>query len=185
MARAHSGESQAREELARSIGNTAYVFALQLTSHPDTSLDIAQESALRFFKHLDRFDATQPIEPWLYQIVRNQVRDQARRDRIRRHDSLDVWISEGKPEPRDRNPEPSETAEQHELQLSVWRAISELADAQREIIVLRDYHGLPYSEIAEVLSIPVGTVMSRLHTARKNLREIIASGDASTTRSNP
>ena len=74
--------------------------------------------------------------------------------------------------------DPSAAAEQHELQRRIWRAISELSDAHREILVLRDYHDLAYREISEVLSIPQGTVMSRLHAARKSLREIlIAAGE--------
>jgi len=78
------GDQAAREELARRVGNTAYVFALQLTGGSDVADDVAQDSVLRFFLHLDRFDADRPIDPWLYQIVRNRVRDLIRRDRLRR-----------------------------------------------------------------------------------------------------
>jgi RNA polymerase sigma-70 factor (ECF subfamily) len=135
--------------------------------------DIAQDSVLRFFQHLDRFDAGRPMEPWLYQIVRNRVRDLSRRDRLRRHESLDAWLEHGRPETVDPSADPATDAERSDLRRRVWQAISSLTDAHREIIVLRDYHDLSYHEIAEVLSIPQGTVMSRLHAARKRLREII------------
>ena len=174
VARAHRGEREAREELAGRAGDAAYVFALQLTRSPEAARDVAQESVLRFFGRLDRFDRTQPVEPWLFSIVRNQVRDRARREKLRAHVSLDTWLEAGGPEPASPD-DPAASAERRETRQGVWRAISELNDAHREILVLRDYHGLAYREISGVLSIPEGTVMSRLHAARKRLREIYIS----------
>jgi RNA polymerase sigma-70 factor (ECF subfamily) len=147
--------------------------ALQLTGGSDVARDVAQDSVLRFFQHLDRFDADRPINPWLYQIVRNRVRDLGRRNRLRRHESLDEWLEQGRPETIDPLADPAADAERNDLRRRLWQAISTLTDGHREIIVLRDYHDLSYREIAEVLSIPRGTVMSRLHAARMNLREII------------
>lgn|SRR3990170_5556043 len=170
---ARDGESDAREELARRVGRSAYVFALQLTDKPETAHDIAQDSVLRFFQHLDRFDTRRPIEPWLYQIVRNRVRDLKRRERLRRHESLDGWLEQGRPEAMDTSADPAADAERSDLQKRIWRAVSQLTDSHREIFVLRDYHDFSYREIAELLSIPQGTVMSRLHAARQSLREIL------------
>ena len=173
---AHKGKHQ---ELAELVGRSAYVFALQLTSDSELARDVAQDSALKFFQHIDRFDAEQPIEPWLYAIVRNRVRDLSRREKLRKHESLDGWLEKGRVEPADPSAGPAAVAEHDELRQRIWASISELSEAHREIIALRDYQDLSYREIAEVLSIPEGTVMSRLHTARKSLREIIRSkGDA-------
>lgn len=173
ISRARDGEQAAREELARTTGRSAYVFALQLTGRPETAKDIAQESLIRFFRHLDRFDESRPIDPWLFGIVRNQVRDAARREKVRRHDSLDAWLEAGGQQAASDATDPALAAERRELQQRVWRGISDLSDAHREILVLRDYHDLPYREIAAVLKIPQGTVMSRLHAARYRLREIL------------
>lgn len=170
---ARNGERNAREALGRRVGRSAYVFALQLTSTPDVARDIAQDGVLRFFQHLDRFDDSRPIDPWLYQIVRNQARDLIRRERVRGHESLDAWLEEGRPEAADPSADPAADAERHDLQRRIWRAISQLPEAHREIFVLRDHHELSYREIATVLAIPQGTVMSRLHAARKGLREIL------------
>ena len=179
VSRARSNEREAREELARRAGRSAYVFALQLTGRPDAAHDIAQESLLRFFEHLDRFDPGRPVEPWLFGIVRNRVRDAARREKLRRHESLDAWLEQGGAGTEDPSADPAVIAERHELRRQVWRAISDLGEAHRETLVLRDYHGLAYREIAEVLGIPMGTVMSRLHAARRQLRVIfIARRDA-------
>jgi RNA polymerase sigma-70 factor (ECF subfamily) len=175
LASVRGGDAGAREILASRVGSSAYVFALQLTGDSETARDVAQDGVLRFFQHLDRFDAARPLEPWLYQIVRNRVRDLSRRNRHRRHDSLEARLEQGRPEFADPTADPARDAERHELQQRVWQAVSELSDAHREIIVLRDYHDLSYGEIAEVLSLPQGTVMSRLHAARKRLREIIVS----------
>ena len=130
---------------------------------------------LSFFQHLDRFDVERPVEPWLYQIVRNRVRDLSRRNRLRSHESLDAKLEYVRVDSDDPSSDPVAAAERHELQRTLWWAISELSDAHREIIVLRDYHDLSYREISEVLAIPQGTVMSRLHAARRNLRDIIVS----------
>jgi RNA polymerase sigma-70 factor (ECF subfamily) len=175
LASVRAGDREAREVLARRVGNSAYVFALQLSGGSETARDIAQDSVLRFFQHLDRFDADRPLEPWLYQIVRNRVRDLHRRNRLRRHESLDAWLEHGKSDTADPAADPARDAERHELRQRVWQAMSELSEAHREIIVLRDYHDFSYREIADVLSIPQGTVMSRLHAARKSLRTIIVS----------
>jgi RNA polymerase sigma-70 factor (ECF subfamily) len=174
VSRARSGDAEAREELAQQCGDAAYVFALQLTRQPETARDIAQDSVLRFFGSFDRFDDGQALEPWLFSIVRNMVRDHARREKVRRHDSLDAWLEAGGQRSAESEAtDPVLAAERHELQQRVWRAISELTEAHREIVVLRDYHGLSYREIAAVLSIPEGTVMSRLHAARVSLRQIL------------
>ena len=174
VTRARRGDVDAREELAQKSGDAAYVFALQLTRQPETAKDIAQESVVRFLRSLDRFDEGQAVEPWLFSIVRNQVRDHARREKVRRHQSLDAWLEAGGQQAADSEAvDPAVAAERHELQQRVWRAISELSESHREIVALRDYHDLSYRDIAAVLSIPEGTVMSRLHAARVNLRQIL------------
>ncbi len=175
VSRAREGETEAREALAQQAGESAYIFALQLTGRPETAKDIAQDSVVRFFRALDRFDERQAIEPWLFSIVRNLVRDHARREQARRHESLDAWLESGGQRAAATDTDPVLVAERHELQQRIWRAISRLTDQQREIVVLRDHHDLSYREIASVLAIPEGTVMSRLHAARVRLREILRS----------
>ena len=173
LKQARDGERTAREQLARRVGRSAYVFALQITGAPEVARDVAQDGVMKFFQHLDRFDSARPLDPWLYQIVRNQARDVMRRERVRRHESLDAWLEQGHPEAADPSADPAAHAERHDLQRRIWRAISQLPEAHREIFVLRDHHDLSYREIAEVLGIPQGTVMSRLHAARRGLREML------------
>jgi RNA polymerase sigma-70 factor (ECF subfamily) len=168
---AQAGDVDARELLARTYQRTAYLFALQLTGHPDDALDLAQEAMLRFFRTLGRFDAERPVRPWLLRIVRNLVRDRARRLRVRRHVPLQPNPEVLATDPPDPSPSPEDRAATTELQLLLWRALRRLPPQFREIVSLRDYLGLSYREIAEALRIPTGTVMSRLHRARSMLRE--------------
>lgn len=174
MIAALRGDRPAREALGRRVGRSAYVFALQLTGDREAARDVAQDGLVRFFRRLDQFDVDRPIEPWLYQIVRNRVRDLARRDRLRRFDSLDALLEEERFIGPDATEDPAIDVERAELRQRIWGSVWQLSEAHREIFVLRDCHGLTYREIAETLSIPQGTVMSRLHAARTSLRGLLA-----------
>lgn len=164
MRRAQEGDAGAREELARSCQRSAYLFGLQLLRNREDALDVAQEATLRVLTSLSRFDADRPLRPWLLRITRNLVHDRWRR----RQHRTDVPLSEellAEPESVD----PERRLERLERQRLVWCELAALPDEAREIIVLRDYRDLSYAEIAEVLDVPLGTVMSRLHRARTKL----------------
>lgn len=171
---ARRGDAEAREELARRCRRPAYLLALQLLGDPDDALDVAQDALLRVFTHLDRFSPGHALGPWLAAIVRNRARDLLRRRRRRPHEPLETDDGVPRREVIDRSPGPESSAALRELQARVWRALSELAEVHREILVLRDYQDLSYEEIAGVLRIPIGTVMSRLHRARKALGALLA-----------
>lgn len=169
---AQQGEANALDELARSCRQQAYVFALQLIGHPDDALDVAQDAMVRFFRSLGRFDPSRPVRPWLLRIVRNLVRDRARRLRIRRTESLEPANDQAlRFDPRDDAPDPEALATRREQQALVWKCLQELHTRYREVLVLRDYQDLSYADIATTLKIPRGTVMSRLHRARRLLQE--------------
>ena len=169
---AQKGDADALDELARSCRKQAYVFALQLIGHPDDALDVAQDSMVRFFRSLDRFDPSRPVRPWLLRIVRNLVRDRARRLRVRRTESLEPADDDAlRFEPRDDAPDPEAVASRREQQALVWKCLQSLKRRYREVLVLRDYQDLSYADIATTLKIPRGTVMSRLHRARRLLQE--------------
>jgi RNA polymerase sigma-70 factor (ECF subfamily) len=167
---ATAGLAEAREELARRYRGPAYVLALQLLGNREDALDVVQESMLRLFATLGRLTPGRAVRPWLLTIVRNQARDLWRRQRVRQTEPID-GIGEGlAAELIARAPDPEETAGREELRRRVWRALSRLSEDHREIVVLRDFHGLSYEEIAHALDIKIGTVMSRLHEARRRLR---------------
>ncbi len=168
--RARKGDVTAREELAIAHRRAAYLLALQLLGNRDDALDASQDALLRFFSTLDRFRPEQPVRPWLYSIVRNRCRDLMRRGRVRRAESLDSSDEEHwRPELVDASADPELDAARAELRRKVFAALGTLGQEHREILVLRDYQDLSYQEIASVLRVPRGTVMSRLHRARKAL----------------
>jgi RNA polymerase sigma-70 factor (ECF subfamily) len=175
--RAREGDAGAQAELAERHRQALFFLALQLMGNRDDAMDVAQEALLRFFRTLHRFDCRRPVRPWLYQIVRNRVVDLYRRRRVRRHDSLDATDHEGNAyiELVDTKVDPERDAARSELRVRILEALSELSRIQREILVLRDYQDLTYAEIADTLNIPIGTVMSRLHGARKKLRQKLQS----------
>lgn len=170
---AQAGDNAAREALADECRRIAWRLALRLTGNRELAADVTQDAMVRFFAALGRFDATRPLAPWIARIVRNLLRDRARRSRVRRlvplHDGSDELVLE----PADPQPDPEAVADRHQLQRLVWRCLAQLDDDHREILVLRDFEGLAYDEIATVLAIPRGTVMSRLHRARRRLARLV------------
>lgn len=173
--RARAGDISAQGELARLHRRPMFLLALQLLGNQDDAMDVVQDSLLRFFTSLHRFDPSRPVRPWLYRIVRNRVIDLFRRRKVRRHESLDAADEDGRPrlELRDHSVDLEADARAAQLRKHMWEALSRLSETQREILVLRDYHDLAYAEIAETLGIPIGTVMSRLHSARKKLKQVL------------
>ncbi len=175
VAQAQAGEPAACDALARRHRRAAYLLALQMLGNRDDAMDVTQDAMLRFFGALERFDARRPVRPWLFTIVRNQVRDLWRQRGRRPADAIgesDALVGEL------AAPQASPEADLHrqELKRRVWRALAALPAGKREIIVLRDFHDLSYSDIAQVLDIPIGTVMSRLHGARRQLRARLEEG---------
>ena len=170
---ARQGDDAACDELGRSCRRMAFIVALQLTGNREDAADIAQDAMVRFFRSLHRFDARRPLRPWLYRIVRNLYRDRLRRGRVRKTSALEEITAATGNDPVSPAPSPESSVARRELQSLVWAAVQELPIHYREVIVLRDYHGLEYAEIARVLRLPRGTIMSRLHRGRKLLRRAV------------
>lgn len=173
---AKGGDREALEELARRAGPKAFGFALQLLRNREDALDVTQEALVSFFDHLDRFDEARQLDPWLLSIVRNQAYDFLRRRKVRAAESLDDLLEQGAALPAGQGPTAFDRVARDELRARLWRALGGLSSEHREILVLRDYQDLSYLEIAEVLGVPKGTVMSRLHRARRALRDLLRAG---------
>ena len=172
---ARTGDRDARETLAQRYRQPAYLLALQMLSNRDDAMDVTQDAMLRFFTTLGSFDRERRVQPWLFTIIRNQVRDLWRRRQRRPGDSApdadsltSQLVSSG--------PSPEADLRRQQLREEVWRALAKLPAEKREIIVLRDFHDLAYNDIAQLLGIPIGTVMSRLHGARRQLRARLEEG---------
>jgi RNA polymerase sigma-70 factor (ECF subfamily) len=140
--------------------------ALMLGSQHDAQ-DAAQEAFVRAWRSIRRFTGQSKFSTWFHTILRNICVDRLRK-RKRRGTPGELHDVHAHPNP---DCDPVHQAEQAERRRRVWQAIQQLSDAHREVIVLNHFQHMSYREMAEVLNIPFGTVTSRLHAARKALRD--------------
>lgn len=131
-----------------------------------------QETLSRSFKEHYRFENHKALDVWLYKVLANCWRDHHRQQK----ESIDV---EDAQLVSDSNPEHDHT--QHQLQQQIQKAMSQLKIDHRQIVTLVDIEELSYNEVADILGIPAGTVMSRLCRARNQLREILKAHPPSIT----
>jgi RNA polymerase sigma-70 factor (ECF subfamily) len=147
----------------------AYNLARWLVGNPQDAEDVVQESFTRAYQAVDGFRGENP-RAWLLAIVRNTSFNFIQR----RRPKLEVGWSENLPEPADRGPGPEARLIQKARREQVRTAIEQLPAEFREALVLREIEGMSYKEIAWVLKVPIGTVMSRLSRARNLLIEDLA-----------
>ncbi|TAH35927.1 MAG: sigma-70 family RNA polymerase sigma factor [Planctomycetota bacterium] len=176
LQRAIHGDRQAFGELLQRHQPRALALATELVGSREDARDLLQEAALKAWRALHGFVPGRPFFPWFYRILRNACIQHLRARKLRRSRSLTV-DADGETvvlEPSDRAaPLPEELFEQGERSRRLAQALVRLPPADAEILMLRHFQDLSYQEIAEALSIPVGTVMSRLHTARRRLRQLL------------
>ncbi len=180
------GNKEMFRPLVEKYRQQTFFLALQIVGNREDALDIFQESFIRAYSNLGQFDTTRPFGAWLLRIVRNLCIDLLRRRRVRRAVSLDdpgrgQDGEAGRPLHEtvgdERTPSADVLLERNELKIQIWSAMGRLDEKHRTILVLRDFQDLSYLEMAEVLGIPKGTVMSRLHQARRRLREELTRDD--------
>lgn len=145
------------------LGNGAHAMATQMLGNADDAADAVHDVFAKVLKKPDAYNASQgALTPWFLRVLRNHCIDL-----IRRRRPGDDKIEEL----RDPGPGPQASLEIEQRDLGLQCALNKLSTGQREIIVLRDYMDLSYAEIAVVLELAPGTVMSRLHRARLALKE--------------
>jgi RNA polymerase sigma-70 factor (ECF subfamily) len=171
-ARAKKGDLKAFEDLYHIYKSPIYRTALAITGERLAAEEILQETFLRAFKHLDNVREGAPLLPWLHRIGVNLSRDWLARHRRRWLVELDDVIGQ-LIVPGEASPE--QMVEARELYQLVYEAISKLQFKQRATLALYYLHDFSLAEIAKIMNCPVGTVKSRLHHARQNLRrELLA-----------
>ena len=164
---AANGDAVAWEPLVIAHQQAGFRLAYLLLGDPDDAEDIAQETFLRAWKYLKRFDPTRPLRPWLLSITTNLARN--------RHRSVGRYIAAltraFRNEPPPANIEEKST--QHLESTELWKAVQTLNIPDQQIVYLRYFLDLSVNETAEVLQVPEGTVKSRLSRALERLRGII------------
>ena len=131
--------------------------------------DIVQEAVLRAFKYFDRFSG-EKARPWLLAIVRNTGTSWMAKNRPRHLTLMGDPAEAERERPEDSAPSPEQQSERRQLRQQIDRAVAALPPDFREVILLREIQELSYKEIAAVLDVPIGTVMSRIARGRKLLQ---------------
>jgi RNA polymerase sigma-70 factor (ECF subfamily) len=167
-----NGEKSAFEHLVRQYMTEAYLTALGFVGNKEDARDLSQDAFVKAFEARDRFDADRPFYPWLYRILKNHCLNFLKR-RGKGQESLYFEDQPGKERFASSTPSPLEKLEKSERHRILRVAIDRLSLEHKEVIILKNFKGHSYAEIAELLDIPIGTVMSRLYYARKVLKEMI------------
>ena len=167
-----AGRSDAFGVLVRRYQGRIYPTMLRLTGNPDDALDLLQDAFLRAFEKLDKFQGDSSFYTWVYRIAVNLALSGRRRRRVTARLGIGVGRGEA-PDPADPSPlsDPTLGPERAERDGLIQSALDALADDHRAVVVMKEFDGLRYEEIATILGVPVGTVRSRLHRARLDLRE--------------
>jgi RNA polymerase sigma-70 factor (ECF subfamily) len=168
--RVRSGDRDAFGELVLKYMRRAYFAALGIVGSHDDAMDLSQDAFARAFRARKRLDPDRPFYPWLYQILRRLCFNHLRNQKTRRArlEEAAGWLAD-RARSEAASTAPDRTVERAELRARLEAAIATLRPHEREVIVMREFEGLTYREIADLLGIPIGTVMSRLYAARKRL----------------
>ena len=172
VVRAQGGDAEAFEAIVRSYQKRVYGVALRMTRRHEVADDIVQETFVRAYSHLDRFEVGRPLAPWLTRIAANlcinYLTAAARREQ---------QFAEGDgpaaepPAPRaDGEPEPLAELLSLEFRRALDASVQKLPPDQRIVFDLKVHEEMRYEEIADTLDISTGTVMSRLFRARQKLK---------------
>ncbi len=173
-----SGDAEAFDKLVIRYSGDIYGLAFRLTSDADEAADVTQETFLAALKSIGSFRGDADLKTWLFRIAINQSRNRFRWWK-RRHrdvtDSLDARQHESDAPLADRIPGTGETPEENTLrrerQQRLYEALKHLPENYREAVVLCDIEGFSYEEIADALSLNIGTVKSRIARGREELRK--------------
>ena len=174
------GDRAAFEELVHRYERELYNYLRHYLGDAQMAEDTFQAAFLQVHLKCDRFEPGRRVRPWLYTVATNQAIDAQRRNRRHRMVSLDRRCGAGGQEEETGplvellggdEPEPHQRLESDEQRRRVRQAVDQLPDSFRQVLLLVYYQGLKYREAAEVLSIPVGTVKSRLHAAIRKLEQ--------------
>jgi RNA polymerase sigma-70 factor (ECF subfamily) len=167
-----AGEEQAFRELVNRYKTSLYIFLKRFLSQQDLVEDVFQETFLQLFTSRDSFDTSRPLKPWLFTIAANKAKDALRKQQrtaatpigtiaepqeMSFDDVLNTLTSD--------TTRPYEELERDETAVRVRQIIADMPENLRQILILAYFNKFSYKQMAQVLSIPIGTVKSRLHTA--------------------
>ena len=161
---ARQGDPQAAAWLVDRYGPLVHRFALRLLRDEQDASDAAQDSLVKMLRNLDRYDPHWRFSTWIIGITRNTCIDEFRRRKRRSYEEA--------PDIADHRPGPHELTSRQERADTLHVAMGRIPPMYREILVLYHFEHLKYREIADLLDLPIGTVMNRIFRARQKLRDV-------------
>lgn len=180
VARSVGGDLDSFNQLVLRWERPIYALACRVTGREDEARDLCQEAFLRAFRGLGRFKGEAKFSSWLYRITLNLCRDFLRRERrsplIPAPDGVDPVALAGS---RADAPPIEDVVARRDLGRAVAKVMARLPEAQRTAIVLKEYHGMTFQEIADLQGCPLSTVKTRLYQGLSVLRRELANDGAS------
>jgi len=175
---ARRGDANAFRELVKRYQRRAYAVALGMVHDGDDARDICQDAFLRVHKNLVTFEGDSQFFTWLYRIVMNLCIDHLRKKRGERVEFDDTRgpedsIDDSGIAPRRLGFDPQRALADKELRGQIRGALDKLSATHRAALIMREIDGLSYAEMATVTGCSVGTIMSRLFHARKNMQKLL------------
>ena len=173
---AQAGDLVAREAIFASAWPICYRVARRMTGSDDDALDVVQDAFVKALIHLHGFDHRSAFRTWLLRIVSNCATDHLRKHRRRNLlFSLSAWATVDRNGPAEPSQlaDPAKPLEQQDLRQEIDQALGSLSETTRSAFVLYAEAGMSYQEVADTLAVPIGTVMSRIHSARKKLQSTV------------
>jgi RNA polymerase sigma-70 factor (ECF subfamily) len=173
---AQKGDTEAFEELVHRHRDKIYARAMMMMRNEDEALDLSQEAWVKAWQRLHQFQGDSSFATWMTRIVINLCLDQIRRQKKMRAESIEQIEEEGGGVERQMPVEhvnPIEGLEKEELRKRIDEAMGKLTEAHRTVLVLHEFQGMEYKEIARKVGISIGTVMSRLFYARRRMASLL------------
>ena len=166
--RSQAGDTEAFGELVSKYSTKIFTMVYCILGDENDAWDLAQEGFLKAWRSIHRFEARSSFYTWLYSITMNLTIDSLRRKGRRQEVELDDAMPSFLPGPR-------VNCERAEIREQVNAALAQLSPEHRAVVVLKEIEDMQYREIAEVLNVSMGTVMSRLFYGRKRLQSMLKS----------
>jgi len=173
------GEARAFTELVERYHIRLINFIYRTIGDRDRAEDLVQETFVRVYRHLHRFDQSKKFSTWAYTIAgnlaKNELRNRSRNPLVLFQTIKKNWDSDHRPlEWEDHTYRPDDLFRKRHLRQMVERAVTQLPEHHRIVFVLRELEGKTYEEISEITGVNLGTVKSRLNRARNNFAQVIA-----------
>jgi len=174
-----AGEKRAFNELVERYQTRLLNFVYRTTGDRERAEDLVQETFIRVYRHLHRFDQSKKFSTWIYTIAsnlaKNELRNRSRNPLVLFQAIKKSWDADQRPlEFEDNTYRPDDLFRKRHLRRMVEGVVAELPEHHRTVFVLREMEGKTYEEIAEITSCNLGTVKSRLNRARNNFAQMIA-----------